>query len=163
MTAIEFNHQLLTLEPLLSGMALKLTTNSNDASDLLQDTMLKALTARDQFVHGSNIGAWTYTIMKNIFINNYRRSIRQNITFDYTTDLFYLSQRKDTKSDTPDSEYCIKEIFNLINCLEDEYKIPLKMFLDGYKYKEIADKLNIKLGTVKSRIFFARKKIIDFI
>jgi len=99
--------------------------------------------------------------MKNTFINNYRRSVRQNTTFDNTKDLFFLNQNKDTITVSPDSSFSAQEINRIIDSLEDEFKIPFKMHTEGYKYKEIAQKLDLKIGTVKSRIFFTRKKLMD--
>jgi len=161
MTALEFNHQLISLEDKLSRFALSLTANKDDAKDLLQETMYKAIVYRDQFVQYTNLKAWTYTIMKNTFINNYRRSVRQNTTFDNTKDLFFLNQNKDTITVSPDSSYSTQEINKVIDGLEDEFRIPFKMHTEGYKYKEIAQKLDLKIGTVKSRIFFTRKKLMD--
>jgi RNA polymerase sigma factor (sigma-70 family) len=161
MTALEFNHQLISLEDKLSRFALSLTANKDDAKDLLQETMYKAIVYRDQFVQYTNLKAWTYTIMKNTFINNYRRSVRQNTTFDNTKDLFFLNQNKDTITISPDSSYSTQEINKVIDSLEDEFRIPFKMHTEGYKYKEIAQKLDLKIGTVKSRIFFTRKKLMD--
>jgi len=161
MTALEFNHQLIDLETKLGRFALSLTTNKEDAKDLLQETMLKALTYKDQFVQYTNLKAWTYTIMKNTFINNYRRNVRQNTTFDNTKDLYLLNQNKDTTNTSPDSAYATMEINRVIDNLEDEFRLPFKMHTEGYKYKEIAQKLDLKIGTVKSRIFFTRKKLID--
>ena len=161
MTAIEFNHQLTSLEEKLLRFAFSLTSNKDDAKDLLQDTMLKAITYRDQFVQYTNLKAWTYTIMKNTFINNYRRNVRQNTAFDNTKDLFFLNQNKDTVNVGPDSAYSAQEITKVIDSLEDEFKVPFKMHTEGFKYKEIAQKLDLKIGTVKSRIFFTRKKLMD--
>ena len=161
MTAIEFNHQLISLEDKLGRFALSLTSNRDDAKDLLQETMLKAITYRDQFVQYTNLKAWAYTIMKNTFINNYRRNVRQNTAFDNTKDLFFLNQNKDTINVEPDSAYSAQEISKIIDSLEDEFKIPFKMHTEGFKYKEIAQKLDLKIGTVKSRIFFTRKKLMD--
>src|SRR5208283_21516 len=161
MTAIEFNHQLITLEEKLARFALSLTSNKDDAKDLLQETMLKAITYRDQFVQYTNLKAWTYTIMKNTFINNYRRNVRQNTAFDNTKDLYFLNQNKDTVNVAPDSAYSTQEITKVIDSLEDEFKVPFKMHTEGFKYKEIAQKLDLKIGTVKSRIFFTRKKLMD--
>ncbi len=161
MTAPEFNHQLISLEDKLSRFALSLTSNRDDAKDLLQDTMLKAIAYRDQFVQYTNLKAWTYTIMKNTFINNYRRNVRQNTTFDNTKDLYFLNQNKDTVNVTPDSAYNTQEINRVIDGLENEFRVPFKMHTEGYKYKEIAQKLDLKIGTVKSRIFFTRKKLMD--
>ncbi len=161
MTALEFNHQLIDLETKLARFALSLTTNKEDAKDLLQETMLKALTYKDQFVQYTNLKAWTYTIMKNTFINNYRRSVRQNTTFDNTKDLYLLNQNKDTSNISPDTSYATLEINKVIDNLDDEFRLPFKMHTEGYKYKEIAQKLGLKIGTVKSRIFFTRKKLMD--
>ncbi len=160
MTSIEFNLQLMNLEGNLLRFALSLTSNKDDAKDLLQETMLKAITYRSQFVNQVNLRAWAYTIMKNTFINNYRRNIRQSIAMDTNKNLFFLNQSR--KVDVaPDSNYSALEIGKLIECLEDVFKIPFKMHLEGYKYKEISEKLGVKLGTVKSRIFFTRKKLMD--
>jgi RNA polymerase sigma factor (sigma-70 family) len=161
MTALEFNHQLIDLESKLARFALKLTTNREDAKDLLQETMLKALTYQDQFVQFTNLKAWTYTIMKNTFINNYRRNVRQNTTFDNTKDLYLLNQNKDTRNISPESAYTTNEINKIIDTLENDFRLPFRMHTEGYKYKEIAQKLGLKIGTVKSRIFFTRKKLMD--
>lgn len=161
MTALEFNHQLISLEDKLSRFALSLTANREDAKDLLQETMLKAIAYRDQFVQYTNLKAWTYTIMKNTFINNYRRNIRQNTTFDNTKDLYFLNQNRDTQNVSPDSTYSTQEISRVIDSLDDDFRVPFKMHTEGYKYKEIAQKLDLKIGTVKSRIFFTRKKLME--
>ena len=133
MTALEFNHQLISLEDKLSRFALSLTADKDDAKDLLQETLYKAIVYRDQFVQYTNLKAWTYTIMKNTFINNYRRSVRQNTTFDNTKDLFFLNQNKDTITVSPDSSFSAQEINRIIDSLEDEFKIPFKMHTEGYK------------------------------
>jgi RNA polymerase sigma-70 factor (ECF subfamily) len=161
MTALEFNHQLISLEDKLGRFAMSLTANREDAKDLLQETMFKAITYRDQFVQYTNLKAWTYTIMKNTFINNYRRNVRQNTTFDNTKDLYFLNQNKDTMNVTPDVSISAQEINKIIDSLDDSFRVPFKMHTEGYKYKEIAQKLDLKIGTVKSRIFFTRKKLMD--
>ncbi len=161
MTDSEFSDQLLLLEEKLNRFALRLTANKDDAKDLLQDTFLKALAYRNQFEESTNLKAWAYTIMKNTFINNYRKTTRQNTTFDNTKDLFFLSTNKDTFNSEPDSTYQEKEINRAIDQLSNEFKVPFRMHTDGYKYKEIADMLGLKIGTVKSRIFFTRKKLIE--
>lgn len=163
MTSSEFSNQLISLEEKLNRFALRLTADKDDAKDLLQDTFLKALAYREQFEESTNLKAWTYTIMKNTFINNYRKSSRQNTTFDNTKDLYFLSQNKDTFNVEPDSVYSEKEISRVIEHLDDEFKIPFKMHTEGYKYKEIAEALGLKIGTVKSRIFFTRKKLTDIL
>ncbi len=161
MTAIEFNQQLLSLSPNLKKFAYSLTSDYEDAQDLTQETFLKALAYRDKFEDYSNLKAWTFTIMKNTFINNYRRMIKQNTTFDNTKDLYFINQTKESEFLTPESELNFDEINKSIESLENEYKEPFLMHVNGYKYKEIADKLELKIGTVKSRIFFTRKKLME--
>ena len=161
MTTLEFSDQLVQHEELLKRFALKLTSNRDDAKDLLQDTFLKALTYRKQFEDSTNLRAWTYTIMKNTFINNYRRNLRHNTVSDSSKDMFFLAQNKDTINADPESAFCEKEIIEAIDHLDNEFKVPFKMHHQGYKYKEISDILGLKIGTVKSRIFFTRKKLAE--
>ena len=163
MTAIEFNHQLTSLEEALERFAMSLTLNREDARDLVQETYLKALTYREKFINDTNLKAWVYTIMKNSFINNYRRSARENTTFDNTKDLYYLNHSNQGNESSPETTLYADEIQAHIDKLEDDLKIPFKMHYEGYKYKEIADEMNLKIGTVKSRIFFSRKKLMDVI
>jgi RNA polymerase sigma-70 factor, ECF subfamily len=161
MTAVEFNYQLTNLSGNLQRFALSLTSNTEDAKDLLQETFAKAITYRDKFEDNTNLKAWTFTIMKNTFINNYRRNVKANTTFDHTDDLYYLNLKNETVSETPDTEYSVLEIKKSIEELNDEFRLPFVMHTQGFKYKEIAEKLNLKIGTVKSRIFFTRKKLME--
>ncbi len=161
MRTTEFNHQLSGLHPSLERFALKLTANEEDAKDLIQETYLKAISNQDKYNDYSNLKAWAFTIMKNTFINNYRRNIKQKTSFDTTENQFFLNQDKEDKMENPESQFSIKEINQAIDQLEDDFRIPFLMHFSGYKYKEIADELNMKLGTVKSRIFFTRKKLMD--
>ncbi len=159
MTQFQFNNQLLELSDKLHYYALSLTANSERADDLLQETFLKALTYRDKFTQNTNFKAWIYTIMKNTFINDYRRNVKTKKKFDGTNNEFHLMFSKDKVYPAPDSFYSTKEINKSIEALDSEYKVPFNMFLEGYKYKEIAEELDLPLGTVKSRIFFTRKKL----
>ena len=161
MTAVEFNYQLTSLQDNLERFALSLTQNIEDAKDLLQETFLKAISYRDKFTDHTNLKAWVFTIMKNTFINNYRRSVKTKTTFDNTDDLYFLNLNKESIDETPEMSLSAREIEKKIDNLEDEYRIPFKMHTAGYKYKEIAEKLDLKIGTVKSRIFFSRQKLMD--
>lgn len=161
MTAVEFNYQLVNLTGSLERFAYSLTSNTEDARDLLQETFMKAISYREKYMDNTNLKAWTFTIMKNTFINNYRRAAKANTAFDNTEDLYFLNLKQESGLETPDSSYSTNEIKKNIEKLEDEFKIPFKMHLQGYKYKEIADAMNLKIGTVKSRIFFTRKKLMD--
>jgi RNA polymerase sigma factor (sigma-70 family) len=161
MTQIEFTHKLVGLHENLHYYANMLTSNREEAKDLIQDTYLKALANRDKFADDTNLKAWTYTIMKNTFINNYRRNQKANTIIDNTEDLFYLNIPRKSEFAAPDSNYSEKEIKKSISKLAPDQRLPFEMHNDGFKYKEIADSLNISIGTVKSRIFFTRRKLMD--
>ena len=159
MKTFDFQQKLLELENSLKRFAYSLTSDKEEAKDLVQETYLKALTYQDKYVNDDNFKAWTFTIMRNTFINNYRRSARQQTNRDETKNTMVLNHYKNYGSDDPSSSFSTKEIMKNIDSLEDDFKLPLKMHFEGYKYKEIADKLNLNIGTVKSRIFFSRKKL----
>ena len=161
MTAIEFNHQLMSMQSKLGFFAKNLTSDPEDAKDLLQETLFKALTNRDKFQGDKNLKAWVFTIMKNTFINNYRRNVRSNTLIDSTDNSYYLNLRSDSVFQSPESTHTEKEIRNAIGELPDDYRLPFEMHTKGYKYKEIAEYLDQPLGSVKSKIFFARKRLMD--
>jgi RNA polymerase sigma factor (sigma-70 family) len=160
MTALEFNNNLSSMENNLKKYALSLTSNREEAKDLVQETYLKALTHRDKFIEFTNLKAWVYTIMKNTFINNYRKSIREISLVDNSKDLYLLNNLRESQIVLSDSEVASKEINKAIDALDDELKIPFRLHAEGYKYKEISEIQHLKIGTVKSRIFFARKKLM---
>ena len=159
MTGIQFQQKLLSLQENMMNFALMLTANRDDAQDLLQDTTLKVLDNQDKFVDNVNFKGWVLTVMRNIFINNYHKIVRVQTVVDSSADLYNLDVVNDSGFDSPDKAYQIKEITKAINGLNDDLKVPFSMFLSGYKYNEIAEKLNVPLGTVKSRIFFARQEL----
>lgn len=161
MTALEFNYKLIGMQTYLEYFAKKLTSNEEDASDLVQETNYKALLFREKYVHHTNFKAWLFTIMKNIFINNYRRIKKAQTFIDTTDNLYHINNRSDAYPVLPDSELREKEIREVVDNLEDEHRVPFEMHTQGFKYKEIADELDISIGTVKSRIFFSRKKLMD--
>ncbi|MEF8846727.1 MAG: RNA polymerase sigma factor [Bacteroidales bacterium] len=159
MNPVQFDKQLIQLEDKLERYALSLTSDREDAKDLLQETFHKALVNRDKFIRGSSMKAWTFTIMKNTFINNYRKKQKEKMYYDKTDNDNFLNRTDESSPLRPDSEYSIIEVNRKIEELPDEFRVPFKMFLSGYKYKEIAEKLQLKMGTIKSRIFFTRKKL----
>ena len=159
MNGIQFQQKLLSLQENMMNFALMLTANRDDAQDLLHDTTLKVLDNQDKFVDNVNFKGWVLTVMRNIFINNYHKIVRVQTVVDSSADLYNLDVVNDSGFDSPDKAYQIKEITKAINGLNDDLKVPFSMFLSGYKYNEIAEKLNVPLGTVKSRIFFARQEL----
>lgn len=154
-----FTERLMGLQDNLKNFAYQLTANREDAEDLLQDTTLKALDNQEKYLENVNFKGWVFTIMKNIFINNYRKVVRNQTIIDQTEDLYHLNLPQESGFNTPDGSYSVKEIMKAINSFSDEYKVPFSMHVAGYKYQEIADKMSLPIGTVKSRIFFARQRL----
>ncbi len=159
MSNSNFQTRLLGLQSNLLNFAYLLTSNRDDAYDLLQDTTLKALDNKDKYVENTNFKGWVFTIMRNIFINNYRKTTRAATIIDQTDDLYHLNLPQESGFETPQGSIAVKEITAAINSFPDEYRVPFSMHVAGYKYNEIAEKMNLPLGTVKSRIFFARQRL----
>ena len=154
MSSKNFQTKLLDLQDNLLNFAYLLTSNRDDAYDLLQDTTLKALDNEDKYVENVNFKGWVFTIMRNIFINNYRKVVRSATVIDQTEDLYHLNLPQESEGTV-----AAGEISAAINSFSDDYRIPFTMHVAGYKYNEIAEKMNLPLGTVKSRIFFARQRL----
>lgn len=161
MTTIEFQYELINLQEKLTRFANKLTYNKDDAKDLVQETYLKAITNRKSFQDNTNMKAWTFTILKNTYINNYRKATKKNTSIDSSSNQFIMNSKY--SENDPDSEYSYNEITKRINELGERFRIPFQMHISGYKYNEIAENLNVKIGTVKSRIFLTRKQLMSLI
>ncbi len=163
MSNLEFNTQFKNLSSMLQAFAYNLTKNTEDAKDLFQETAYRAMTNRDKFHPGTNLKAWLFTIMKNIFINNYRKKVKANTIMDSTENLFYINSGATTISNAGDSNIMVKELTQMVDSLEESIRIPFMMHYQGFKYQEIADHFDLPLGTVKSRIFFARKELKELV
>jgi RNA polymerase sigma-70 factor (ECF subfamily) len=159
MTALEFNTAVTRLHKSMRPIAMKLTRDPEEANDLLQETMLKAIANREKFSDGTNLKAWLYTIMKNTFITNYHRLVKRKTFIDTTENLHFINSTSSVAENEAGSQLAMKEIDSAIKDLSYEYKTPFLMHFKGYKYYEIADILNIPIGTVKNRIHIARKEL----
>jgi|SRR5688572_21494292 len=157
MSSIEFNEILLSNADFLKPFAINLTRDTEAANDLYQETLYKALANHEKYSTGTNIKAWLFTIMRNIFINNYRRKAKQKTIFDNTPNDFLINQPQVAIGNAAETNMRMKEIQKAIRQLPDIFKTPFLLYFDGYKYNEIAEALNEPLGTIKSRIHFARK------
>lgn len=159
MSTLDFDNQFNKMSSRLHSFAYNLTKNMEDAKDLFQETAFRAMTNREKFRTGTNFKAWLFTIMKNIFINNYRKKVKANTIIDSTDNLYYINSGKILIKNEAESSILMKELMHMIEDLDDSIKIPFMMHYKGFKYQEIADHLELPLGTVKSRIFFARKEL----
>lgn len=159
MRTANFAQDLLSVQTELLNFAYKLTADREEANDLLQETSLKALDNEEKYTAETNFKGCVYTIMRNIFINNYRKALRDQTYVDQTDNQYYLNQNFDIEGDSTEGSYDLKEMRRIVNALPKEYRIPFSMYVSGFKYREIADKLGLPLGTVKSRIYFTRQKL----
>jgi RNA polymerase sigma factor (sigma-70 family) len=157
MSALDFDKMLLENADFLRPFAITLTRDHETANDLLQETMYRALANKEKYNIGTNIKAWLYTIMRNIFINNYRRKAKQNTIFDKTPNEFLLNYNQSVVANPAEGNIKLKEINGALESLPEIFRKPFMLYFDGYKYHEIADMLEEPLGTIKSRIHFARK------
>lgn len=158
-----FKNSVLSLQGNLLSFALKLTLNKEEAQDLVQETTLKALNNEEKYVANANFKGWMLTIMRNIFINNYRRNARENTVIDSSEDCFHLNLSQDSGIGTPESCYAMQEIATILAGFPPDFRKPFSMHVAGYKYEEISERLDMPLGTVKSRIFFTRKRLREIL
>jgi RNA polymerase sigma-70 factor (ECF subfamily) len=157
MASSDFDQLLIQNADFLKPFAATLTKDQETAKDLLQETMYRALANQEKYSVGTNVKAWLYTIMRNIFINNYRRKSKQNTIFDNSSNDFLIDYQQKSISNDAESNLRVKEIQKAIFELPDIFKQPFMLYFEGFKYHEIADVLKEPLGTIKSRIHFARK------
>ena len=159
MSSTEFSFQFDQMKASLFAFAMNLTKDKEAAQDLVQETAFKAFKYRKNYQPQTNLRAWLMTIMRNAFINDYRKRKRRQTLNDFTSNDYYLDSGNRTVTNGGEASITSTEIFQQIHALDDSLKIPFLMHLQGYKYEEIADELEIPLGTVKSRIFFARRRL----
>lgn len=159
MATLNFTETVVNLSLNLKPYAINLTKDMDDAKDLLQETIVRALHNKEKYAEGTNLKAWLFTIMKNIFINSYRRKAKRNTIIDTTDNVYYFNNASELILNEAEGSFIMEDIMTAVNALSDDYRLPFMMHYKGYRYKEIADTLSLPLGTVKSRIFFARKEL----
>lgn len=159
MSALEYNHTISQMSKSLKPFALKLTKDSEEANDLLQETLMKAYKNRDKFSEGTNLKAWLFTIMKNTFITNYQKMVRRGTFIDTTDNLHFINSSDAEINNGAYGNFALRDINKAIDNLDDVYKTPFMMYFRGFKYHEIAVRLDIPIGTVKNRIHIARKQL----
>ena len=160
MSTQDFNNRLLNMESSLNYFALSLTRDNDKAKDLVQDTFVKAIQYREKYTSDNNIKAWLFTILRNTYLNQITKLSSKNTINDESEDSYIIKNTLHQKEDA-ESTMNTNDIQSSIKNLNDEYRVPFQLFLDGYKYKEIAEEINLPIGTVKSRIFFARKILME--
>ena len=157
MANLQFDQEFKIHSNYLQNFALKLTRDKSAADDLYQETAFRAFKNQDKYIAHTNIKGWLTTIMKNSFINHYRKRKRKNIVLDDTAEDFYINSSHEVTSNDGEMNVNIEEITKAIDNLEEGYRVPFLMSYQGYKYHEIQEAMNLPLGTIKSRIHIARK------
>ena len=151
--------KIVGMESELRHFALKLTADQDSANDLVQDCMLKALDNKEKFVHAQNFKGWMYTIMRNLFINNYRRVTREMSMMDDSYSIGRQNLLEVEDGERFEYAYDLKELHKVINAVPESMRKPFLMYVAGFKYNEIAEKMGLPIGTIKSRLFFVRKRL----
>ncbi len=156
MTAADFQTQIVNLSDYINGFAMKYTRNRENAMDLAQETILRAFLNHEKFRTNTNLKGWLKIMMRNIFINGVRKKSNQMIHCDSDS---YRVMVGESYEFTPIDQMMEGQIITEIQALNNDLRRPFELHLEGFKYKEIAEKLEIPIGTVKSRVFQARKKL----
>ena len=159
MTALEFSYQVGNFSKFLRPFALRLTRDSDDANDLVQDTLVKAYTNREKYADGTNLKAWLFTIMKNTFITQYQRMVRRNTFIDTTENLHFINSNESLQDNGAIASFMREDIEKALELTDEMYRLPFLMYFQGFKYHEIAEELDLPIGTVKNRIHIARKDL----
>jgi RNA polymerase sigma-70 factor (ECF subfamily) len=156
---MNFGAEISQYEKMLRPFAFNLTKSREESEDLIQDTFFRAIANKEKFEEGTNIKAWLFTIMRNIFINNYRRNQKRNTVTDTSDNQYLLNSTKKIERNDSERSFIAEDIQKAMVEVSNDFTEPFMMYYNGYKYQEIAEKLDLPLGTVKSRIFFARKEL----
>ncbi|PWS29469.1 RNA polymerase subunit sigma [Pedobacter yonginense] len=163
MTQIEFNNMVNSHSTSLKMHALNFTKDAEDANDLVQDTMLKAIRFYNNFEEGTNFKGWLFVIMKNTFINNYRKIAKSKTLITQEEDISSTNLMYSAEKNGSISKMIVDDIQKALNHLPDVYSVPFVKYFEGFKYHEIADELGIPLGTVKTRIHVAREMLKKYL
>ena len=163
MSTIDFTEHLNGLQLFLYNFALRLTNNQEAAKDLVQETSMKAFRYREKFQVGTNFKGWIATIMRNTFITGYRKNLKNRTVSEPVEELAYGLESTTILSNQAEVNLRLQELMKMFDEISDLYTVPFLLHYRGYEYQEIAEQLQLPIGTIKSRIFTARQKMKDLI
>ena len=163
MKDMTFNDTICTHRSCLESFAMKFTQDVEDANDLVQDTLIKAIRYHYLYKTGTNMRGWLYTIMKNTFINDYRKGSRKIAVIQNTEEFTPQHLSRSATDNLGENKFIMNDIKSALSKLQTEYSVPFLRYFEGYKYHEIAEELNIPIGTVKTRIHMARKELKKYL
>ncbi len=157
MENITLSNEICSHRSCLESFALKFTNDIEDANDLVQDTIIKAIRYHNLYKQGTNLRGWLYTIMRNTFINDYRKGAKRNAIMETSEDLSSYQLRGSATTNLGENKFVMEDIHKALDRLQPDYSKPFLRYFEGYKYHEIAEELHIPIGTVKTRIHMARQ------
>ena len=149
------NDVILENSPILQRLANNFTTDPDEKNDLVQETFIRSLKSLERFINHPKIVSWLYVIMKNVYLNKYRR---MNLHRLAENELIH-SGENNTSKNIANSKFVLNDIEKAIKSLSEENYTIISMYLEGFKYHEIAKKMEIKEGTIKTRIHSIRKSL----
>lgn len=159
----EFNVEMIPHMDALYNFAIRLANDPNDAEDLVQDTIVKAYRFFSSYERGTNAKAWLFRILKNSYINNYRKQSKQPFQVDYDEISTYYESVRSERSDTTDMEEIMyrelldDEVTRALNKLPEDFRtVVLLCDIEGFTYEEIANMLDVPIGTIRSRLHRGR-------
>lgn len=159
----DFDDEIIPHMDALYNFALRLTTDPNDAEDLVQDTIVKAYRFFSSYEKGTNAKAWMFRILKNSFINNYRKTSKKPSQVDYDEVSSYYESIRAERTETSDLESLMfremmdDDLSNALTRLPEDFRtVVLLCDVDGYTYEEIANMLDVPIGTIRSRLHRGR-------
>ncbi len=142
--------------PILKNLASKFTSNPFEKEDLVQETFVRSLKSLEKFIDNPSLVSWLYVIMKNIYLNQYRR---KGILRTAEKTITQQEAMHSKSNNHAESKFIMDDIQKSMKTLSEENYALISMYIEGYKYHEIATYFNLKEGTVKTRIHTIRKKL----
>jgi RNA polymerase sigma factor (sigma-70 family) len=156
-TTSKFMSLFAEIESLLFGFAMRLTSSKENAKDLMQETLMRCYANKHKFEAGTNFKSWMTTVMYHSFVNHYRKRKSKRKVLQTVNNYSQITEGKSIGV-RADEDLLHKELKSIVNELPNKFHHPFQMLLDGYKYQEISETLDVPIGTIKSRIHYARQK-----
>jgi RNA polymerase sigma-70 factor (ECF subfamily) len=160
----EFEREAIPHSDILYNYALRMTGNADDARDLLQETFLKAFRFWDKYEKGTNVRAWLFRIMKNTYINVYRKAVKEPDTVDYNDIQNFYDVIRENSTDSNDLQEKLfghlldDDVTKALEALPEEFRtVVILCDIEGLTYEEIAEFVECPVGTVRSRLHRGRK------
>lgn len=157
MENLTLNNEICNQRSCLEVLAKRFTNDLEYADDLVQETLIKAIQYHKMYKQGTNLRGWLYTIMKNTFINGYRKAVKESAIIASSGDFYAFQLLRSAANNQGENKLMMEDINKALKVLKPEYSRPFLRYFEGYRYREIAEELGIPIGTVKTRIRLAKQ------